>query len=475
MKAPSFFRTALFTIFSFIVMCSMTACAASATQQPAAEQNVPEAVSSGDTAETAATLVPTQAPTQAPTEPPEPTPLPPTATPEPEPVIITAQGFGQDEKGQLGYGFMVENPNQAFGINGTKYTITFYDANGSEIQSKDGYMAALLPGQKLGVGDTAFFGSDIRVDKIEIKLEQGQAVLVSEFPVDAVLTPLVAEKIVYRPAGDQSPYEVVSGVVVNPYDKGLGYTRISFIAYNPAGEIVGGGWDTLGFLTPQGRAGVNADISSSGEVASVEMYPAVNSLWDLFSTEKLPEGAQEPTLLKQGYSLSGDGNVAYGLVIQNPNSNYQVVENIQITFYAEDGSVVGADSDQMTLSPNSTTGMGSFFSIPKDAEISRAEFLINPEIFRESGELPLFTVSNYSINDSGFWKKVTGEVNNPTAADMDQVTVNAVAYNEAGEIIGGGSGRVELVPANGKANLEMTMFTAGPVATVEFYTLYDVE
>jgi hypothetical protein len=139
----------------------------------------------------------------------------------------------------------------------------YKDANGTALQTYDGYSAALLPGQKLGVAGNAFLGSDVIVDKIEIELEQGKAVHVSGFPAEAVFTPLVVDKIVYSPAGDRSPFEEVSGVVLNPYDMTLGYTRISFIGYNAAGEIVGGGWDTLRFLTPKGSAGVFADINSS--------------------------------------------------------------------------------------------------------------------------------------------------------------------------------------------------------------------
>ena len=474
MKSTSFFRITLTTLFSVILILSMGACAAGATQQPAAEQassNAPAADSSGDTVESTATLAPTLAPTNTP----EPTPLPPTATPEPEPVIITEQGFGQSKRGELGYGFIIENPNQAFGVNGSKYKVTFYDANGTALQTYDGYTAALLPGQKLGVAGNAFFGSDIIVEKIEIQLEQGKAVHVSSLPAELVLTPLAAEKINYYPISDQNPFEVATGVVVNPYDIELGYTRISFIAYNAAGAIVGGGWDTLSFLTPMGRAGALTDLNSSGDVARVEMYPAVNSLFNLYSVRELPEGALAPTLMKQGYARSDDNNVGYGLVIQNPNTNYLVVENIQITFYAEDGSVLGTSSNQITLFPNSTAGFGDFLSFREDGEIAQADILISPEIYKEYGELPLLTVSNYSVENLGFFQKVTGEVNNPTAADLEQVTVNAVAYNDAGEIIGGGRGGVTLVPANGKANLEMTMFAVGTAATVEFYTLYDVE
>ena len=473
MKPTNLYRIAKYILFSVLIVFSMTACAASAAQQPAGGATVasaPDAASSNASVETATT----QTPTQIPTEVPKPTPLPATATPVPEQLIITAQGFGQSKRGDLGYGFMVENPNQAFCVYGAKYQITYYDADGTAIQTEDGSISSFLPGQKLGVAGGAFLGTDVIVSKIDIQLIQGKAVHVTAFPAGAVFTPLTTEKISYHPASDQYPIADVSGLVVNPYDMTLGYTRVSAIAYNAAGEIIGGGWDTLGFLTPLGTAGVKAQISSSSEVAKVELFPAVNSLYELFNTRKLPEGAQAPTLIKQGYARSDSSTVGWGLLIQNPNTKYVVIQNIEVTYFAEDGSVLGTESDQVTLFPNATTGVGGYSNIREDTDIARADFLINPEIFRESKELPLLTVSKYSLEDQGDWHKITGEVDNPNAIDVDRTTVFAVAYNAAGEIIGGGRGGTELVPANSKANLEMTIFAPDTVTTVEFYIYYDV-
>lgn len=473
MISTNLLRTGNYLLFSVIIIFFMTACAASATQQPAAESavpNAPVATSQGD-------LVVTEEPqeaTQIPTDIPEPTLLAPTATPIPEPLVIAAQGFGQSKRGDLGYGFIVENPNQTFCVYGAQYKITYYDANGASIQTEDGYLSSFLPGQKLGVAGEAFLGSDIIVSKIDIQLIQGKVVDVSAFPTDAVFTPLTAEKINYHPGSDQYPFDDVTGLVVNPYNMTLGYTRVSAIVYNAAGEIIGGGWDTLGFLTPMGSAGIKAELPNSGDVAKVELFPAVDSLYELFNVRKLPESAQAPTLIKQGYAKSDSSTVGWGILIQNPNTKYAVIQNIEITYYAEDGSVLGNESDQVTLFPNATTGVGGYSSVREDTDIARADFLINAEVYREAGELPLVNVSNYALEDQGDWHKITGEVDNQNATDIDRTTIFAVAYNAAGEIIGGGRGGTDPISANGKANLEMTIFAPGSVATVEFYSYYDV-
>jgi hypothetical protein len=253
----------------------------------------------------------------------------------------------------------------------------------------------------------------------------------------------------------------------------ISYTPISFIAYNEAGEIIGGGYDSV-MVPAKGAVGVHTDLVASGEVARVEVYPAPYSLGEMFHKRDMPEGAQAPSLVKQGFGVDEIGNVGYGMLVQNPNGNYVVVQNIQVTFYAEDGSVLGATSDQVYLFPNTTTGVAGNFALIQDMDIARADFQMLPLNFEESGELPFIAASNVSTITGGFFN-VSGEISNPTAADIEDLWVEGVAYNEAGEIIGGGDGYVDLLPANSSAQVEMNVSAAGSIASVEFFTWFNVE
>jgi hypothetical protein len=302
----------------------------------------------------------------------------------------------------------------------------------------------------------------------------GEAVAIQTYASDTIPL-LVAEKVTYSPAVNQYGWDVVSGLVTNPLDMDISTTMVSFIAYNTAGEIIGGGSDSVYFLLPEGTAGATAELIATGEIARVEMYPAAYSIGDMFLMSKTPTDAQAPSVVKQGFGESDTGGVGYGLLIQNPNSNYLVIQNIQVTFYAEDGSVLGTGSDQITLFPNTTTGVAGSANLSLDADIARADFQIYPVIYKESGELPIITASNISIENSPAWQNVTGDVSNPTAADIERVIVYVIAYNEAGDIIGGGDYYLQLLPANGTATVETNLITAGLAATVEFYIPYKVD
>jgi hypothetical protein len=63
--------------------------------------------------------------------------------------------------------------------------------------------------------------------------------LIAGDPVSSDMTePVTTDKVVYRP-GDYSSSAL--GVITNPYDRDLNDLRVSAVAYNAAGEIIGGG------------------------------------------------------------------------------------------------------------------------------------------------------------------------------------------------------------------------------------------
>jgi hypothetical protein len=439
------------------------------------------AASTSEAVEPAQASIPTQGvmdegtaePNLAPTNTAEPTPLPPTATPQPEPLTVIAQGFGLMEGRSFGYGFIVENPNQEFAFESSEYEITAYDANGASVTVITDRTGSILPGQKLGVAGTDYFNEEVSVAKIEVKFTQGKAYSIQSLPPVTVV-PLTADKVTLIPSQSQYETNLVSAVVTNPSDMVISYTQVSFIAYNDAGEIIGGGYDSVGMVPAKSAVGVHTQLIASGEVAKVEMYPAPYSLGEMFHMREMEEGAQAPTLVKQGFGVDEIGNAGYGMLIQNPNSNHLVVQNIQITFYAEDGSVLGASSDQVYLFPNTTTGVAGAFGLIQDKDIARADFQMLPLIYQESGELPVITASNVSTSTGGFFN-ASGEISNPTAADIERPRVDGIAYNEAGEIIGGGHSYVDILPANGSAAVEMNVSAAGTIAKVEFFIWYRVK
>ena len=450
MKTNHNFRAITPIMLILTLVLAQLACGSSTVQQLASA--VPPTAAPKQVTESA--------PTQAQTQETKPTKIPPTPTPQPEPINLIAQGFGQDKQ-ELGFAFIVENPNAGYAFENSRYQIAAYDANGTVVKTDSGYIKLILPGQKLGIGGTTYLNEGVTVAKIEVQLNAGDA------KATDLATTFTVDKVVYRPS---DMFSKVSGVITNPFDRDITDLRVSAVAYNEAGEIIGGGFTFLNFILAKSTTGVDFSVTSAGQVAKVELYPTVSGLSMLTSSDKLPVGAQNLTLVKQGYGQK-ENQVGYGMLIQNPNSGFAVESTMyHITLYAEDGSVVATDEGYInTLMPNQTLGVGGEIYIDQKMTVASAAFQIKSGRFETSDVIPTFTAENISYQADRYFPKVTGEIVNPYTKDITNLRVSAIAYNEAGDIIGGGFTYLNFVPANGKAAVEVSITSVGTPAKVELY------
>lgn len=390
----------------------------------------------------------------------KPTKIPSTSTPKPEPIKLISQGFGQ--KGQeLGYSFIVENPNSGLALENSQYQIAIYDAGGTVIMAESGYIELILPGQKLGIGGTAYLNEGLEASKIDVQIIAGNA------KATDLTTTFTTDKVTYY---SSDIFSKARGIIVNPFDKDLSELRISAVIYNEAGEIIGGGYTYLNFLLAQSSTGVEMTVTSAGQVAKVELYPAVSGLSMLTEGVKPPENAQDLVLIKQGYGQD-DTEVGFGMLIQNPNGGYAVERTMyHVTFYAEDGSVLGVNDGYVdTLLPDQVLGIGGDLYLEKGVSVARADFQIMSGDYESSDSIPTFTSDNVKYLTDRYFPKVTGEIVSPYAKDITNLRVSVIAYNEAGDIIGGGYTYLDFVPANGKAAVEVSIKCAGKPAKVELY------
>jgi len=66
--------------------------------------------------------------------------------------------------------------------------------------------------------------------------------------------------------------------VKSPYQKDLENIRVAAVAYDEAGNIIGGGFTYLDFVPANGQAAVEVSITTSGVPATVELYPTISGL-----------------------------------------------------------------------------------------------------------------------------------------------------------------------------------------------------
>lgn len=464
-------------VYIFVVMLlifTTLACGSSTTQKmeeaaaPPVVEEVEEVATavqpdaqkeSSETTAIEPTLVPES--TEAPTLTPEPTTPPPTSTPEPEPISVIAQGFGQNRQ-SVGYAFIVENPNATLAFEDSQYQIAAMDESGAIVATDSGYITLLLPEQKLGFGNSLYVEEGVAVSSIEIQLNAGNSRSTDPIPNFTVEQPTYF-------ADDFFPK--VSGVIQSPYSRDFADIRVSAVLYNENDEIIGGGFTFVNFILANSLTGVEVSVDSSGEVARVELYPVISTLSLLSSENEIPEGATSINLAKYGFGQDG-GSVGFGLLVENPNPTHSVESSAyRLTFFSEDGTVIGTDEGYINLLlPEQTLGIGGEVYVAENQVVSRIEAQLKIGEFVEvTEELPPFSSENVVFSPGSFSSKVSGFILNPYPQNATFLDVSALAFDEDGEIIGGGSTFLDFAAANNKSAIEVTITTSGTPATVSLY------
>ena len=380
---------------------------------------------------------------------------------------LLEQGFGQDGA-RVGYAFLVENADAAQAVQNSEYRVTAFDAAGTPLKDDAGPIVLLMPRQTLGVGGTIFGGEGVAISRIDVQLKSGSPAAVQTSP------PLTVDTVRLR--ADASGAAAASGVVRNPFDRRITDVRASVVAYDAAGRIVGGGFAYLAFIPASGAVGVISSLASRPDVARVEMYASFSEKSQVTARgEGLPPGASEPVLTRQGFGQPGalgSTQLGYALLIQNPNQDFAVQgTQYHVTAYGEDGSVLATDDGRVeTLLPGQTLGVAGAISLDTPERVARAEAYLLPGPLQMSGPAPGFIVENVANRGDGSPNpRVTGQVVNPYGRDVADVRVSAVAYDAAGDIIGGGYTFLDLAPANGRAPVEVPLVAEARPARVELH------
>ncbi len=398
----------------------------------------------------------TPSPISVPTPAPAPT-QPPAARVD---VRVVAQGFGQDGR-QVGYAFLVENPNAGLAVENTQYQLAAYDDAGAVVETDSGYIQFLLPGQQIGVADTMYLDEGVALSRIEVQLSQGKA---TAFEPTAWIEVERARYI----EGRYSRY--ATAVLSNPFDRDITNLVVSAVAYDDAGQIIGGGFTYLNFLLAGGATGVRVSIEGLSQVARVEVYATLSGLSTLNTARAQPADAQAVTIIDAGFGQDGQ-SAGYGFLARNPNANYAVERSMyRLTAYAADGTVVSAEEGYIELLlPGQTLGVAGDLYLAENTAIERVEAQLYPGQYVKSEALPSFDAENVVYLAGDYASRVTGQILNPYAKDITQMRVSAIAYDAAGKIIGGGFTFLDFAPASGRAAVEVNVTTAGPPARVELH------
>jgi hypothetical protein len=386
---------------------------------------------------------------------------PTTPTPSWKPVAISKSGFGQDGR-SVGFAFIIENPNPDLAFEGSSYELSMLDENGVVVGIESDHIDLLLPGQSLGIGGVLQLSEDVAVSAMDVQLVEG-----NHKPATR-LSPFQVESVTYHPGDYYS--RSVTGIVNNPTWEDFIDLHICAIVYDDAGNIVGGGDTHLSFLMGKSSSGAVVPVVSTGDSTHAELYPALSSL--IYRAVELPpDDASEIRLTKYGFGQ--DGSVAgYGMLVENPNSNYAIVgSQYHVTAFSSDDSVLATDEGDINLLlPEQELGVGGYLRLGESMDIEYVVVQIRAGQYRETEPLPQFTFENVSYQPDEY--QVIGDVIIPYTPDTaDDLRIYAIAYDEHGQIIGGGNSYdiIGMSPTNERATVGVYVEVAGVPATVELF------
>ncbi len=460
-----------------LAVTSMSGCAGATTDRLDAAQTTRVAGATSlakpsDTAKSSETLEPAGIPkptaTRKPSATPKPTATPtPSATPEPakQELVVLSTGFGRSESGQVVFAFTIENPNSAYVVEDSQYQVAFYDESGTVIKTESGHIAAVLPSQKLGIADTTTLPYGAKAVRAEAQVLGSNYVAAEPVPTFTIT------KTQYQ---DDQYFPKATAIIRNPYDVDLEGVRVSLIAYDAAGKIIGGGWTLQPFILANSQTGTSIDVVADGKPASCEVYAALWR-WPPLGLATSAAEAKPLVLISQGFGqVQGilQDTVGYGFVLKNPNAALAAkIVPIQVIAYAADDSVLSTDFNYIeVLGPDQQVGIGEEMYVPKGSQVKRLEVQLHATAFEQSEALPAFTTDGVTYIEGGHGPVVTGTVKNPYDKNV-HAWVNVVAYDAAGKIIGGGFDIINEVPANGTVAAEVPVTVPAKPAKVEMYAL----
>ncbi|MGQ9786296.1 MAG: hypothetical protein ACUVSJ_07535 [Anaerolineae bacterium] len=380
---------------------------------------------------------------------------------------LIAQGFGQEENPEIpsttrvGYAFLVHNNDTKRALQSSAYRVIARDATSNVLASDDGSIILIMPDQTLGIGGTLYVTNSMRVANVTVQLKAGELAAVRPSPS------LSVEHVRY----DAHPNATASGVLHNPFERNITDLRVSAVAYDSNGRIIGGGFSYLAFIPAGSSLGVITSLNRAAEIARVELYPNFSTQSTVtWPNEGLPPGGRPLALGAQGFGQHG-AQLGYAFLLENPNDALVVREvRYHVTAYNAAGEVLATDDGRLeALLPGEKLGVGGNLPLEHEEPIAHVETVILPGKYQLSASIPPFRVVDVTYQDNVSQPHATGRLINPYPQNVTQLGLSAVAYNAAGDIIGGGYATLEAAPAQGEVTAEVPVVASAVPARVELY------
>lgn len=188
---------------------------------------------------------------------------------------VTEYGFTQLDGGEYGtpgvtFGVVIENTGGAIASN-AQVQISFTDASGTVVDTREEYVTAALPGTSVAFGD--YLADAKGVTKMTVQAMPGQ----SEALEDKKPANFKVSKVTTR--AQEFGGLKTTATVTSPFTKDLKDLQTVAIYRDKSDKIIGGAFTFLGFVPAGGDASVSVESFTEGlNPASTDVYVALTGL-----------------------------------------------------------------------------------------------------------------------------------------------------------------------------------------------------
>jgi len=392
-----------------------------------------------------ATAVTTQDPLQ---------PLNPTPTADlnsPNPVRITELEYLQEDTEVLVMAKLFNTLNDAI-LRDIQLDVQALDAVGNRIAQQRISFRYLFPRETTGLVQQFELNAGLQIATVEIRVVDGL--------IDRGLKysqPLkISKPSTFRVGNDFS----VTGWLENADPYTYTQVRLNAIAYNAAGQIVGGGWSIFDFVPEKDQVGFKIRVNARrGEaVHHVDVHPWITS----YSASL--EGGSWWNTIKKGewnYVIDRYHQLAGGTMLKNQSDQMLTQTFYFLTVLDENDQVCQAingyydviwPKEEVLFAPPP-------LELPKDCSGKTVDLVIVPG---EYGQFPVsynpLESSQVSFSDENH---VNVSVVNNLNASISQSRVYVVLRNEEGRIVGGGYQTTEIIRSGSSLNVQVPVAYLG--------------
>ncbi len=198
------------------------------------------------------------------------------ASPQQEPVQVLAVGASEDQYGSTTYGFVVKNTDTKNARVNIECDIAAFNDSGEVIATTNDMIGVIFPGERQAAAGDLSVPQKMKVAKMEVVIHSStddhdewglQAANVSA-------SPLTVGQGKYLKGDYQSK---VTGILKSSWGKDLANIKVTVIAYDASGNVIGGGSTYIDNVPANGQVAIEIPLSVPQDPAKLEIYPSFSS------------------------------------------------------------------------------------------------------------------------------------------------------------------------------------------------------